>query len=107
VCPKRGAGQVQYQDSLIIKEDIVACYYKWEIFAIEKRVVKNEIERLKIHNRMMWVLTGDCQYQKESQSVAALQTNQKKEQRKRKKRGSFYRRPDRSLNEKKKRRASA
>jgi hypothetical protein len=39
VCPKRGAGQVQYQDSLIIKEDIVACYYKWEIFAIEKRVV--------------------------------------------------------------------
>jgi len=98
---------VQYQESLIIKEDIVGCYYKWEIFAIEKRVVKNEIERLKIHNRMMWVLTGDSQYQKESQSVAALQTNQKKEQRKRKKRGNFYRRPDRSLNEKKKRRASA
>jgi len=107
VCPKRGAGQVQYQDSLIIKEDIVACYYKWEIFAIEKRVVKNEIERLKIHNRMMWVLTGDSQYQKESQSVGGKITQEKREQRKRKKRGSFYRRPDRSLNEKKKRRASA
>jgi hypothetical protein len=77
VCPKRGAGQVQYQDSLIIKEDIVACYYKWEIFAIEKRVVKNEIERLKIHNRMMWVLTGDCQYQKESQAIGAMTTHQK------------------------------
>ena len=107
MCPKRGAGQVQYQDSLIIKEDIVACYYKWEIFAIEKRVVKNEIERLKIHNRMMWVLTGDSEYQKESLAIGARTTHQKMKERKRKKRGSFYRRPDRSLNEKKKRRASA
>lgn len=107
MCPKRGAGQVQYQESLIIKEDIVGCYYKWEIFAIEKRVVKNEIERLKIHNRMMWVLTGDSQYQKESLAIGAMTTHQKMKERKRKKRGSFYRRPDRSLNEKKKRRASA
>ena len=75
MCPKLGAGQVQNKDSLIIKEDIVACYYKWEIFAIEKRVVKNEIERLKIHNRMMWVLTGDSQYQKESQLASARMTN--------------------------------
>jgi len=68
---------VQYQESLIIKEDIVGCYYKWEIFAIEKRVVKNEIERLKIHNRMMWVLTGESQYQKESLAIGARTTNQK------------------------------
>jgi hypothetical protein len=74
----RGADQMQYQYSLIIKEDIVACYYKWEIYAIKRRVVKNEIKRLKIHNRMMWVLTGDSQYQKESKSVAGLLTNQKK-----------------------------
>jgi hypothetical protein len=107
VCPKRGAGQVQYQESLIIKEDIVGCYYKWEIFAIEKRVVKNEIERLKIHNRMMWVLTGDSQYQKESLAIGARTTHQKMKERKRKKRGSFFKRPDRSLNEKKKRRAEA
>ncbi len=107
VCPKRGADQMEFQESLIVKEDIEASYFKWEIFAIERRVVVDEIERLKIHNRMMYVLTGDRQYLKESQSIGGKMTLQKREQRKRKKKGSFYKRPDRSLNEKKKIRASA
>jgi hypothetical protein len=107
VCPKRGADQMEFQESLIIKEDIEASYFKWEIYAIERREVVDEIERLKIYNRMMYVLTGDRQYQKESQAIGGKMTQQKRKQRRYKKRGSFYRRPDRSLNEKKKRRASA
>ena len=75
VCPKRGADQMEFQESLIIKEDIEASYFKWEIYAIERREVVDEIERLKIHNRMMYVLTGDRQYQKESQVTSAMITN--------------------------------
>ena len=50
---------MDFEESLKIKEDIDASYYKWEIYAIERRLVNDEIERLKIHNRMMFVLTGD------------------------------------------------
>jgi hypothetical protein len=107
VCPKRGADQMEFQESLIIKEDIEASYFKWEIYAIERREVVDEIERLKIHNRMMYVLTGDRQYLKESQSIGGYMTQQKRKQRRYKKRGRFTHRPDPSLNEKKKRRASA
>jgi hypothetical protein len=46
----RGADQMQFQESLIIKEDIVTCYFKWEIYTIEKRVVVDEIERRKMYN---------------------------------------------------------
>ena len=46
VCRKRGADQMEFQESLIVKEDIEASYFKWEIFAIERRVVLDEIERL-------------------------------------------------------------
>ena len=75
VCPKRGADQMDFEESLKIKEDIEASYYKWEIYAIERRVVNDAIERLKIHNRMMYVLTGDEQYQKVSQAVGAKITH--------------------------------
>ena len=77
VCPKRGGDQMDFEESLKIKEDIEASYYKWEIYAIERRGVLDEIERLKIHNRMMYVLTGDEQYKKVSQAVGATMTNQK------------------------------
>jgi hypothetical protein len=109
VCPKRGADQMQFEESLIIKEDIEASYYKWEIYALERRVVEDETERRKIHNRMMYVLTGDRQYQKESQAIGPAIANLKKQMRKRRKKGamSFFKRPDPTLNEKKKRRASA
>jgi hypothetical protein len=109
VCPKRGADQMQFEESLIIKEDIEAKYYKWEIFALERRLIEDETERRKIHNRMMYVLTGDRQYQKESQAFGARMTLQKREQRKyRKRKGRrFDQRKDHSLNEKKKRRVSA
>ena len=71
-------------------------------------MVNDDIERLKIHNRMMYVLTGDEQYQKVSQIASAKMTHQKMQERKyRKRKGGYFRRPDRSLNEKKKRRASA
>jgi hypothetical protein len=56
---------------------------------------------------MMYVLTGDRQYQKDSLAVGARTTHQNMKERKGKKRGIFYRRPDHSLNEKKKRRAFA
>jgi hypothetical protein len=69
VCPRLGADQMQFEESLKIKEDIEASYYKWEIFALERREVEDDIERRKIHNRMMYVLTGDRQYQKESQAI--------------------------------------
>jgi hypothetical protein len=100
---------MQFEESLIIKEDIEAKYYKWEIYALERRVVEDETERRKIHNRMMYVLTGDRQYQKESQTFGARMTLQKREQRKyRKRKGRrFDLRKDHTLNEKKKRRASA
>jgi CII-binding regulator of phage lambda lysogenization HflD len=68
---------MEFEESLIIKEDIEASYYKWEIFALERRLIEDETERRKIHNRMMYVLTGDHQYQKESQAIGARMTNQK------------------------------
>ena len=108
VCPRLGADQMEFEESLIIKDDIEASYYKWEIYALERRVVQDETERRKIHNRMKYVLTGDRQYQKESQSFGARMTLQKREQRKyRKRKGRrFDLRKDHTLNEKKKRRAS-
>jgi hypothetical protein len=87
---------MEFEESLIIKDDIEASYHKWEIFALERRVVEDETERRKIHNRMMYVLTGDRKYQKESQSIGGKMSQQKREQRKRKKRGSFFQRPDHS-----------
>jgi hypothetical protein len=57
----------------------------------------------------MYVLTGDRQYQKESQAIGRLVANLKRTQRKYRKRGAkgFDRRKDHTLNEKKKIRASA
>jgi hypothetical protein len=37
VCPRLGADQMWFSESLKIKEDIVASYHMWEICAIEKR----------------------------------------------------------------------
>jgi hypothetical protein len=81
----------------------------WEIFALERREVVDETERRKIHNRMMYLLTGDRQYQKDSQAIGRLVANHKRTQRKYRKRGAkgFDRRKDHSINLKKKRRASA
>ena len=107
MCPKRGADQMQFEESLIIKEDIEASYYKWEIYALERRVVEDETERRKIHNRMMYVLTGDRQYQKESQSIGGKMSQQKRQMRQRRKGRRFTHKPDRTLNEKRRRRASA
>jgi hypothetical protein len=91
---------MEFEESLIIKEDIEAKYYKWEIYALERREVEDETERRKIHNRMMYVLTGDRQYQKDSQSIGRLVANHKRTQRKYRKRGAkgFDRRKDHSLN---------
>jgi hypothetical protein len=66
---------MEFEEGLKIKEDIEASYYKWEIYALERRVVVDETERRKIHNKMMYVLTGDRQYQKESQVASARMTN--------------------------------
>ena len=56
---------------------------------------------------MIYVLTGEQQYQVESLVDAALTTNQKKKEKQRKRRRSgFHRRPYRTLNEEKKRKAS-
>ena len=107
VCPRLGADQIQFSESLKINEDIVGSYHKWEIYALERRVVANEIERARIHNRMMYVLTGDKKYQVESLVAGAMTTNQKRKQRKYKKRGRFYHRPDHTLSEKKRKRAEA
>jgi len=96
-----------FEDSLKIKEDIEASYHMWEIYALEKREVVDEIERARITNRMMYVLTGEQQYQAESLVAGAMATLQKRKQKQRKRRGRFTRRPDRTLNEEKKRRASA
>ena len=98
---------MELQESLIVKEDIEASYFKWEIYAIERRKVADEIERRKIHNRMMYVLTGDRIYQKDSQAIGFAMANLKKQSRKRRKAGRLTHKPDRTLNEKKKRRASA
>ena len=45
VCPRLGADQTEFEEALKIKEDIEASYYKWEIYALEKRTVKDETER--------------------------------------------------------------
>ena len=82
-------------------------YHKWEIYALERREVKDEMDRARIHNRMMYVLTGEPRYQVES-LVAGGQTTQRKiQERKRKRRRGFHHRPDRTLNEQRKRRAAA
>jgi hypothetical protein len=39
VCPKRGSDQKEFEVSLTINDDIEASYFKWEIYAIDKRVV--------------------------------------------------------------------
>ena len=93
-----------FEDSLKIKEDIEAGYNMWEIYALERREVVDEMERARITNRMMYVLTGDQQYQAESLVAAAMATLQKRKEKQRKRRGRFTRRPDRTLNEEKKRR---
>jgi hypothetical protein len=56
---------------------------------------------------MMYVLTGDRQYQKESQSIGGKMSQQKRQMRQRRKGKRFTHKPDRTVNEKKRRRASA
>jgi hypothetical protein len=107
VCPRLGQDQMWFSESLKINEDIVAGYHMWEIYALERREVVDEMERVRITNRMMYVLTGDQQYQAESLVAGGLTTQQKRNEKKRKRRGRFTRRPDRTLNEKKKGRAEA
>ena len=109
VCPRLGADQMEFEESLKIKEDVEASYYKWEIYALEKRMVKDETERRRLHNRMMYVLSGEEKYQNDSRAIGLAIVHQKRQMRKRK-RGAkgFVRRKDHALNEKKKkRRASA
>ena len=69
-----------FEDSLKIKEDIEASYHMWEIYALEKREVVDEIERARITNRMMYVLTGEQQYQAESLVAGAMATLQKRKE---------------------------
>jgi len=83
VCPRLGADQMEFGESLKIKEDIEASYYKWEIYALEKRNVKDETERRRLHNRMMYVLSGDEKYQKDSRAIGLAIVNQKRQMRKR------------------------
>jgi hypothetical protein len=85
----------------------VGSYHKWEIYALKRREVADELERVRIHNRMMYVLTGDQKYQMESQVASAMAATQKRKQRRRKRGNTFFRRPDRSLTVKRQRRAFA
>ena len=107
VCPRVGADQVWFSESLKINEDIVASYHRWDIYALKRREVEDGMEKVRIHNRMMYVLTGEQQYMAESLVAGAMATNQKRTEKRRKRRGGFHRRPDRSLNKRKKERAAA
>ena len=71
-------------------------------------MVKDETERRRLHNRMMYVLSGDEKYQNDSRAIGLAIANQMRQMRKRKRRGKgLVRRKDHALNEKKKRRACA
>ena len=52
----------QYGESVKAKEDLQAGYYEWDLYFIEKREVEDDEERMKIWNRMMYVLTGEKEY---------------------------------------------
>ena len=69
-------------------------YHKWELAALKKREVTDELEAQRLRNKMMFVLTGDPKYGKESKSKAAKITHQR---RRKSKRSTFFTRPDRSV----------
>ena len=89
------------RESLKIKEEIEASYYRWEIYALEKRMVKDETERRRLHNRMMYVLSGEEKYQKDSRAIGIAIVHQKRQMRKRKRDAKgLVRRKDHALHEK-------
>ena len=61
-----------FSESLKINEDIVASYHMWEIYALERREVVDAMEKARITNRMMYVLTGEQKYQVESLVAGGL-----------------------------------
>ena len=60
--PKMLPDQLLYGESVKAKEDLQAGYYEWDLYFIEKREVEDYEERMKIYNRMMYVLTGEKKY---------------------------------------------
>jgi hypothetical protein len=78
---------MEFEESLKIKEDVEASYDKWEIYALEKRTVKDETERRRLHNRMMYVLSGEEKYQNDSRAIGLAIVHQKRQMRKRKRGG--------------------
>ena len=53
-----------------------------------RRKVKDETERRRLHNRMMYVLSGEEKYQKDSRAIGLAIARQKKMLRQRKKSGN-------------------
>jgi hypothetical protein len=99
--------------SLNVEKDIFCgnFYHAWELFALDQRVVEDEVELRLLKARMMWVLTGREEFRSEMKAVAGhiggsvlkeimLKAKEGRAGRGKRFKKRFYKRPDRVKNKK-------
>ena len=75
-------------------------YFQWDFYHLEETLLEDEDEIALVQNRMMYTLTGEKEYLNKIYAIFGKRGGLAKHSVKRRKKTSFFKRPDRSANKK-------